>query len=59
MWSSLPGHDLLPPSSLLRLTDVQQSGPNWIRADGLLTDAGRLDGSTRRAHFRDRRLAPR
>ena len=33
---SLPGDELLPPSSLLSLTDVQQQGPDWIvRADVL------------------------
>jgi hypothetical protein len=35
MPKSLPGHELLPPSSLLSLTDVQQQGANWIvMADG-------------------------
>ena len=35
MPKSLPGHELLPRSSLLSLTEVQQSGADWIvRADG-------------------------
>jgi transposase len=35
MPKSLPGHELLPPSPSLRMTDVQRNGPNWIiRADG-------------------------
>jgi hypothetical protein len=35
MQKSLPGKELLPPSPLLRLTDVVQSGTDWIvRADG-------------------------
>ena len=35
MPKSLSGHELLPPSSLLSLTDVQQQGADWIvRADG-------------------------
>jgi hypothetical protein len=35
MPKSLPGKELLPPSPLLRLTDVVQSGSGWIvRADG-------------------------
>ena len=35
MPKAVPGNDLLPPSPLLRLTDVQHSGPNWIvMADG-------------------------
>ena len=35
MPKSFPGHELLPRSSLLSLTEVQQSGADWIvRADG-------------------------
>ena len=35
MPNCLAGHELLPPSSLLRLTDVQQQGVHWIvKADG-------------------------
>ena len=35
MHKALPGKDLLPRSPLLRLTDVQHNGPNWIViADG-------------------------
>jgi len=36
--NALPGKDLLPPSPLLRLTDVQHHGPNWtVMADPPLT----------------------
>jgi hypothetical protein len=35
MPNALSGNDLLPPSPLLRLTDVQNRGPNWVvMADG-------------------------
>jgi hypothetical protein len=38
----MPGKELLPPSPLLRLTDVVQSGSDWIvRADGLIGQLAR------------------
>src|ERR1700709_1177905 len=57
MPNTLPGNDLLPPSPLLRLTDVQHSGPDWIvRADGPLQAAcptcGRVSTSRHSAYVR-------
>ena len=57
MPNSLPGHELLPPSTLLSLTDVQQQGPDWIvRADGPARAAcptcGRVSTSRHSAYVR-------
>jgi hypothetical protein len=57
MPKSLSGHELLPPSSLLRLTDVQQQGAHWIvRADGPAQAAwptcGRVSRSRHSAYVR-------
>jgi transposase len=53
----LSGHDLLPPSPLLRLTDVQHSGPDWIvMADGppqaACPTCGRVSTSRHSAYVR-------
>ena len=57
MPKSLSGHELLPPSSLLRLTDVQQQGAHWIvMADGPAQAAcptcGRVSRSRHSAYVR-------
>jgi transposase len=57
MPKSWPGHELLPPSSLLSLTDVQQHGTDWIvRADGPTQAAcptcGRVSTSRHSAYVR-------
>src|SRR6266446_3128003 len=57
MPNSLSGHELLPPSSLLRLTDVQHQGVHWIvRADGPAQAAcptcGRVSRSRHSAYVR-------
>src|ERR1700738_5354541 len=57
MPNALSGHDLLPPSPLLRLTDVQHRGPDWIvMADGPLQAAcstcGRVSTSRHSAYVR-------
>ena len=53
----LSGHDLLPPSPLLRLTDVQHRGPDWIvMADGppqaACPTCGRVSTSRHSAYVR-------
>lgn len=57
MPKALPGNDLLPPSALLRMTDVEHSGPNWIvRADGpphaACPTCGRVSRSRHSAYVR-------
>ena len=57
MPNALSGHDLLPASPLLRLTDVQHRGPDWIvMADGPLQAAcptcGRVSTSRHSAYVR-------
>jgi len=58
MPKSLSGKELLPPSPLLTMTDVQQSGPNWtVMADGPAEAAcptcGRVSRSGHSAYVRD------
>src|SRR4051812_22035287 len=53
----LSGHELLPPSSLLSLTDVQHTGTDWIvKADGPAHAAcptcGRVSNSRHSAYIR-------
>src|ERR1700704_3208221 len=57
MPKSLSGHELLPPSSLLSLTDVQHQDAHWIvRADGPAQAAcpacGRVSRSRHSAYIR-------
>jgi transposase len=57
MPKSLPGHELLPPSALLRLTDVQRAGADWIvmadaPAEAACPTCGRLSTSRHSTYVR-------
>ena len=63
MPKSFPGHELLPRSSLLSLTEVQQRGADWIvMADGRSHAAcprcGRVSRSRQSAYTRTLRDLP-